>query len=224
MHSFILWAPSPNEYFVPDVNVTEQGPFFTSSLADKQGPSEPLCFRRESSGGGLFIHMIEPASTREKAASVLPFASAHRSVTPSSRGSIQDQAQNCYTSESWKKSLPELSRNLIPMSCLNTVQISLLRRSKWQSQAVCYDIVEIIKCPILHHLTAITKSVWQSHCCNLPGYSQKQCPLWGAWGRQAKNSFQHEQSQGVCGGFRLVASTVRNLGDDNTQIRILFRR
>lgn len=41
-----------------------------------------------------------------------------------------------------------------------------------------------------------------------------QCPLRGAWGRWAKSTFQQEHSQGVCGGFRLVVSTDRNLGDD----------
>lgn len=52
MHSFILQAPLPNEYFVPDVNVTEQGPFLTCDLADKQGPSQTLSFGWKTSGGG----------------------------------------------------------------------------------------------------------------------------------------------------------------------------
>lgn len=70
----------------------------------------------------LFIHMIESASARGKLASVLPFASAHRSVTPFSKGSVQDKAQNCYTRESSKKSLPELSRNLISNRAGNWLQ------------------------------------------------------------------------------------------------------
>lgn len=80
-------------------------------------------------------HMVEPASNRGKVASVLPFASAHRSVTPPRRGSVQDKAQKCYPPESSKKSLPELSRNLIPNGAGNLLQpipaqaLSLLLRS-----------------------------------------------------------------------------------------------
>lgn len=70
----------------------------------------------------LFRHMMESASTRGKLASVLPFTSAHRSVTPFSRGSVQVKAQNFYTPQSSKKSLPELSRNLIPNRAGNWLQ------------------------------------------------------------------------------------------------------
>lgn len=105
MHSFILQAPFPNEYFVPDVHVTEQGPFLTCNLADKQGPSQTLGFGREISGGGALQTHDRISCHQRKLASVLPFASAHRSVTPLSRGSVQDRAQNCYTPENLKKYL-----------------------------------------------------------------------------------------------------------------------
>lgn len=45
IHSFILWARLPDEYFVPDVNVTVQWPFLMCISAEKQGPSQPLYFR-----------------------------------------------------------------------------------------------------------------------------------------------------------------------------------
>lgn len=114
MHSFILWAPLPSEYFVPDVNVTEQGPFSTCNLADKQGPSQPLCFGRESSGGGA-IHTHDRTSFHQREESICSsLCLSPQKCHTTSRGSVQDQAQNCYTPESSKKSLSELSRNLIP--------------------------------------------------------------------------------------------------------------
>lgn len=48
---------------VPDVHVTEQGPFLTCNLADKQGPSQTLGFGRDTLVVGLFRPMVEPTST-----------------------------------------------------------------------------------------------------------------------------------------------------------------